>query len=367
MLDELVDEIYETVTDRSRLANLAICLQDELNSHSSALVIAEPDRYFLMQSNVSPDSADTYNQELWHQDLWMHEFLSRTSETVLSGHQMCAYSDIPADYRHHVLEAADTYDGLSTRVLNTAGLTASISLYRSRSQGIFQRADFEKMLYLAPHLKRALSLQQVFGNLKRQRGLLEQAIDHIPGAVFIVDPSLRIVALNRFAGRMFSRRQGLGSRFERLDVKDTIARNALERALAVAITSGIPSIHLLELTEQAGPMLVRIARLDSQLAEEAQTMAGGIRHRHLAILTFTAPQPLPADAVSMLMHAYGLTQREAETAILIAEGMSPDDAADRMGVKISTFRSFLKAALGKMNANRQSELTAKIQSLFSWR
>lgn len=344
------------------LANL---LQDEFESHSSAVVIAEPDRYFLLQSNVSPDSAESYNQNLWHHDVWMREFLVRTSETVLSGHQMCAYSDIDADYRHHVLEAADTYDGLSTRVLDTPDLTASISLYRSDSQGVFQTGDFEKMLYLAPHLKRAFSLQQVFGDLERQRNMLEKAIDLIPGAAFIVDPTLRIVAMNGSADRLLAEKRGIGSQHGRIILYNKTASDVLQYSLSMTITKGIPAIYVMNSPDRPASALVRVSRLNSDLSDDVRTLAGGTRQRHLAIISFNFPKSLPAGATSVLTSAFALTHREAEAALLIAEGVAPGDAAVRMGVKISTFRSFLKSALAKMDVSRQSELAAKIHSLFA--
>ena len=364
MLDELVGEIYETVTDRGRLARLATLLQDELDSHSSALVIAEPDRYFLMQNSVSPESADAYNQHLWQGDIWMKEFLVRTSETVLSGHQMCTYADIPADYRRYVLETADTYDGLSTRVIDTPNLTASISLYRSKSQDIFQTSDFEKMLFLAPHMKRALSLQQSFGDLTHHRTVLEQAIDHIPGQAFILDPSFRIVAENSLGRNMRRTNSGVKIRHRRLVLRDPPADKKLEHSLEVAIRSGQPATFIMNTSDGMPSQLVRVVRLNSGLAENVRTMAGGQAQKHFLIVTFTSPKPLPPESSSVLMEAYQLTRREAETAILIARGLGPDDIAERMGVKLSTIRSFLKSVLAKMDANRQSELAAKIQSLF---
>ena len=365
MLDELVADIYGIVTDRRRLAILANLLQDEFESHSSAVVIAEPDRYFLLQSNVSPDSAEAYNHNLWHHDVWMREFLVRTSETVLSGHQMCAYSDIAADYRHHVLEAADTFDGMSTRVVDTPDLTASISLYRSKSQGVFQTCDFEKMLYLAPHLKRAFSLQQVFGDMKRQRNMLEQAIDHIPGAAFIVDPTLRIVAMNDSADQLLVEKCGVGSRHGRLMIHNKTASDALQHSLSMTIMNGIPAIFVMTAPDRAASAVVRVTRLDSDLSDDVRTLAGGARQKHLAIITFNFPQTLPAGATSLLTAAFALTHREAEAAVLIAEGAAPHDAAERMGVKISTFRSFLKSALAKLDVSRQSEMAVKIHSLFA--
>jgi DNA-binding CsgD family transcriptional regulator len=297
----------------------------------------------------------------------MKEFLVRSSETVLSGHQMCAYTDIPADYRHHVLEAADTYDGLSTRVIDKPGLTASISLYRSRSQNVFQTSDFEKMLFLAPHLKRALSLQQVFGELSHDRTLLEQAINHIPGQTFIVDRHYRIVAENALARDTRRKNPGIDIRHGRIVLRDQSAHKKLEHSLEVAIRSGTPATFLMNTADRITPWLVHVVRLNTGLAESVRTMTGGPAQRHFVIVTFTSPEPLPPEAASVLVSAYQLTQREAETAIFIALGLSPDEIAERMGVKLSTVRSFLKSVLAKMDAKRQSELAARIQSLFARR
>jgi DNA-binding CsgD family transcriptional regulator len=115
------------------------------------------------------------------------------------------------------------------------------------------------------------------------------------------------------------------------------------------------------------PWLVHVVRLNTGLAESVRTMTGGPAQRHFVIVTFTSPEPLPPEAASVLVSAYQLTQREAETAIFIALGLSPDEIAERMGVKLSTVRSFLKSVLAKMDAKRQSELAARIQSLFARR
>lgn len=60
--------------------------------------------------------------------------------------------------------------------------------------------------------------------------------------------------------------------------------------------------------------------------------------------------------------AYGLTGKEAEIALLIAEGMSLDEIAAELGILVSTARGHLKKAFQKMGVHSQAELTARIMS-----
>ena len=60
--------------------------------------------------------------------------------------------------------------------------------------------------------------------------------------------------------------------------------------------------------------------------------------------------------------AYGLTGKEAEIALLIAEGMSLDEIAGELGILVSTARGHLKKAFQKMSVHSQAELTARIMS-----
>ncbi|MHA7775766.1 serine aminopeptidase domain-containing protein [Roseibium sp. M-1] len=60
--------------------------------------------------------------------------------------------------------------------------------------------------------------------------------------------------------------------------------------------------------------------------------------------------------------AYGLTGKEAEIALEIAEGRSLDDIADKMGILVSTARGHLKKSFQKIGVHSQSELAARLMA-----
>ncbi|KFB08991.1 serine aminopeptidase domain-containing protein [Nitratireductor basaltis] len=81
------------------------------------------------------------------------------------------------------------------------------------------------------------------------------------------------------------------------------------------------------------------------------------------VLRTNRDRELGADArVALVELAYGLTGKEAEIALLIAGGKSPEEAAETLGILVSTVRGHLKKAFSKMNVHSQSELTSLLLS-----
>jgi DNA-binding CsgD family transcriptional regulator len=64
--------------------------------------------------------------------------------------------------------------------------------------------------------------------------------------------------------------------------------------------------------------------------------------------------------LSALRGAYGLTEREANVAALLAEGLDINAIAARLGIRPNSARSYLKDALQKTGATRQAELVALV-------
>jgi DNA-binding CsgD family transcriptional regulator len=67
----------------------------------------------------------------------------------------------------------------------------------------------------------------------------------------------------------------------------------------------------------------------------------------------------PADP-SLVRDLLGLTLGEARVAALVAAGVSPRDAAQKLGISEETARTVLKRVYTKSGVTRQSELAALI-------
>src|SRR3954464_15509864 len=83
-----------------------------------------------------------------------------------------------------------------------------------------------------------------------------------------------------------------------------------------------------------------------------------------ALITITNPdREHSSGLVKMLQQAFGLTPAEAQTASLMGSGLSPQDAADQLGLSVGTIRAELKAIFAKIGISRQSELASTVTRL----
>lgn len=79
------------------------------------------------------------------------------------------------------------------------------------------------------------------------------------------------------------------------------------------------------------------------------------------------PELQAAPVGVALEQAYGLTLAEARLALALAEGLTPQEAADELGVRISTVRTQLASIFAKTGTRRQSELVALVARLMAQR
>lgn len=66
------------------------------------------------------------------------------------------------------------------------------------------------------------------------------------------------------------------------------------------------------------------------------------------------------DQKELLRLAYGLTDKEAETTLLVSRGLSPDRISEALAVSVNTVRTHLKSVFEKMNVRSQSELVSRL-------
>jgi len=79
-----------------------------------------------------------------------------------------------------------------------------------------------------------------------------------------------------------------------------------------------------------------------------------------AVLFLTDPEVQPNISAPILGELFGLTDSEARLARALAEGSRLDEAAETIGVTVSSARTYLKQVFSKTETNRQAELVQLI-------
>jgi DNA-binding CsgD family transcriptional regulator len=83
----------------------------------------------------------------------------------------------------------------------------------------------------------------------------------------------------------------------------------------------------------------------------------------VALVLIRDPDRQRLVGLDALKQGYHLTSREAELAVLFAEGETLQRAADRLGMQYETARTHLRHILSKTGTSRQAELMALLQRM----
>lgn len=86
--------------------------------------------------------------------------------------------------------------------------------------------------------------------------------------------------------------------------------------------------------------------------------SGGFGEAMLVSVTLDAPPALPE--VAAIRSRHGLTKREAEVALLLAEGCSNAEIAERLFVSPHTARHHVENVLGKLGINSRAAVAARL-------
>lgn len=226
-----------------------------------------------------------------------------------------------------------------------------VTLHRGAGEEDFSPDHVARLEALSPHLKRVLDVRSRMSQLERRALLLGQTLDDWTAAVLHLGAGGRLMFANSAALALLDRGDGLAFRGGRVHAVHNGSAARLSTALARAVGAGVgDTFAIARRSGEAYPATVL------PLGE-----AGG--SREAALLIVSDPDAAPPASPERWSALYGLTEAESGVAECLMEGLSPEQIAERRGVRISTVRSLLQRVMHKAEVSRQSELVAKLARL----
>lgn len=248
------------------------------------------------------------------------------------------YSELPAPYDlHYMISTTITFDHCSATVICSV---------RPQSFGPFGEAELQLFQKLAPHLRRALEIQQKLAFMEAER----EAWDRVPVGCLLLGRSARVLLVNRAAEDMFVRKDGLvysaGQLSARLPGPASQLRALISTATSDRLVSG-GSVAVPRSTDEA-PYVILVAPLPRK-----QLDWGG--HSPVAIVFITDPAAQPGID-SALGQLYGLTPAELRLTQALMNGGGLRHAADELSISANTAKTHLQHIFSKTQTKRQAEL-----------
>jgi DNA-binding CsgD family transcriptional regulator len=242
-------------------------------------------------------------------------------------------------------------------VISRDRLTVStLSVRRHRERGPFTRDERRTLMQVAPHVRRALSIQAELLALNATAEAVARALDYLPVGIVVVDEKGRVLQTNRSAEAILQRKDGLATSPEGTlqtarPAETALLREVIQRAAGgsgrrVAAVDGKFAVSRPSLRR---PFAVTVSRLPSTAHVKSFRCPS-------AAVFISDPEDAEVGTEQTLLDLYRLTPAEARVGLLLMRGRNLREAADDLRVSRETVRNHLKRIYQKTSTHRQSEL-----------
>lgn len=167
-----------------------------------------------------------------------------------------------------------------------------------------------------------------------------------------------VVAMNAGAQDLVG--DGMTISQRRLNLASNLDHDRLEVLLSKAFAGELVDLACMVLPRPSGmrPLLLQIASLTHEGIVDDLASDPAL----VLLLVFDLDRR-EATSCSAGLRALGLTPAEAAVAALVGAGLSPADASGRLGIKVLTVRTHLKAIFNKLGLQRQGDLVRIVSNL----
>ena len=230
-----------------------------------------------------------------------------------------------------------------------------LSIQRSIQQGPFAEEDRRILAQIAGRLTETATLSTAVGRIVLSG--MTNALALLKQPALALDRFGRVLDFNEGAEQMFNHDIRIRNRcLEFSDRKATLDFDlVVQRLRAESESAALPVPPMVVRRSSKRPLLLRVLPVNGA----ARSPFLGAR----ALLVFSDLQSDAELGPKLLSHIFGLSPAEAKLAATLADGLSPEQAARKLGLALATVRTQLKSIFSKTDTHRQSELVSLLSRL----
>lgn len=252
-------------------------------------------------------------------------------------------------------------DCLSVNYLQRDSLNGILTAPSALGRALYDEADKDIFARLAPHIRRAILINDMVDKGKLALALYRQVLDTLATPVFIIGSGQRIVFSNAQGEDLLSAGNLLFSNNGNLAVRrvagiPTALDEAIDRAARGDVAIGLSGIGVPLIGkdgERAAAYVLPISGSD---------IRGDMGRGHCAVFIARRGEQQPM-LQEVLRTLFDLTQSEARIAGMIAQGEGPAAIGEALGLSVNTVRSHLARCYTKTQSTDQTALGSLVNAL----
>jgi DNA-binding CsgD family transcriptional regulator len=369
-LSSLLGKIYDCALDPRGWDDVLKSLVDHLNCANGVIGLNDTTKnQYLLNRSVGIDQKDRESMfsyfgdyvKLWEAAKQVDPMTWPLDEPLVASWQV---PKAVIETNRYVIEWASPrgyIDSIGFIPIRQPGRIGEFGFGRHVSRGVITDREVSLLRILIPHLRRSLMIGDLLDMQSLARASLYDVLDRLTSGIVFVDSSARIVHANSTAMTMLSAGDPIRDERGCLTLRQSSAMEALTLAITLAANNE------LGLGGRGVGVPLQLANGDPGIFHVLPLSQGELRAsmepRAIAAVFISlsnAPRQFPLDALTAL---YDLTPAESRVFAALANGMTKAEAADSLGVQVSTVHTHLMRIFTKTGTSRQTDLIRLVHSL----
>ncbi|BCN27339.1 hypothetical protein VYA_45310 (plasmid) [Vibrio alfacsensis] len=259
-------------------------------------------------------------------------------------------------YRKYWCANVGVYHVMSVDIATRDGGIVKLRITRPESEPNFSNEEKVLCQMLVSHLKRALDIHQQLDRSNSLGTMYNEAISRLSIATVQIDESGRILEQNVFANELLTQEDGL-------------------KVQGGKLTAHYPNDNR-ELKQLIQNSFKMVRESDRPILPEAMSIARPSGEVNLGVVVEVIPSPAWENSIGqgkavvyirdsvaksqasshVAKKIFGLTTAETALTLELANGLSLEEAAERLNIRRNTARAHLRSIFSKTGVRRQTEL-----------
>ena len=237
------------------------------------------------------------------------------------------------------------------------GGTLRLRINRPRGQARFGELERALCAMLVPHLRRALHMHALLDRSASLGTLYSHAINRLAVATIMLDETGSVLQLNPVAREILDSNDGLklvGGRLEATYPSDNRELGRLVRSAFLRSRQGHLAAQGAEAMSVSRPSGQVNLGVVVELVPSQELVEGKGKPTVVVYVRDAVGKSLASNRVTAQL--YNLTPAETGLALELANGLSLEEASERLNIRRNTARAHLRSIFSKTGVRRQTEL-----------
>ena len=356
--DRLLGALYQGSLESPPWQGALQLLRDQLRSAHVTLMLRPPSSestgVMINTGAITQQGVESYETHFFALD----PFVRLSEGQVVTAEELIGKQWLQSTVYQEYLKPLDVRHLLGADIYTKDGIECRLRITRGHDAAPFSEADKSLVKRLLPHLKRSIQIHAQLDFLECERALFAGAVNRLLLGMVSFDQNGAIIETNPEARRILGEKDGIWLAGNNLCLDNSQESRDLQRLLRQALSGasindeGPGMVEAMAVTRPSGRaklgVLVKAVPM-GQFSESKQ--------RPAVVVFLRDPESNAAQpSQELVRRLFGLTRMEAQLALLLTEGLTLDEAAEKMNVRRNTARTHLRSIFCKTGVTRQTML-----------